>query len=73
MLNFQEKICIFNSLSLPLYKLNVMKKPNIFLGLVGGILTVAIAPGLVCGGMYFWGLVSSLGGLVIIDWNRNGN
>jgi hypothetical protein len=50
-----------------------MKKPNIFLGLVGGILTMAVAPGLVCGGMYFWGLVSFLGGLVIVDWNRNGN
>ena len=50
-----------------------MKKNNSLLGLIGGILTIAIAPGLAIAGMYVIALISFIMGLAIIDYNRGGN
>lgn len=50
-----------------------MRKYNILLGFVGGVLSMAIAPGLMCGGFYVLGCISFLVGLAIIDYNRGGN
>ena len=49
-----------------------MKKYNLLLGLIGGILTIAIAPGLALSGMYIFSAICFVGGLTIIDYNRGG-
>jgi len=51
-----------------------MKKPNhFFLGFLGYGLTVCAAPPLFIEGYWILGALSMIGGLAIIDWNRNGN
>jgi hypothetical protein len=47
-----------------------MKKYNMLLGIIGGILTIAIAPGLFVGGYYLFAIISFIVGLTIIDYNR---
>lgn len=49
-----------------------MKRPNILVGMAGGIMSMAIAPGLACGGYYVTAVLVFIAGLAIIDWNRNG-
>lgn len=49
-----------------------MRKHNLILGLVGGILTMVIAPGFVMAGMYVFALICFITGLAIIDYNRGG-
>lgn len=49
-----------------------MKKPSILIGLTGGIMTMAVAPGLACGEYYISSALVFLFGLAIIDWNRGG-
>ena len=48
-----------------------MKKYNLALGLIGGTLTVCIAPGLICAGYYLLGALTFLVGMWIIDYNRS--
>ena len=48
-----------------------MKKYNLALGLIGGSLTMAIAPGLICAGHWVLGGLTFLVGMWIIDYNRS--
>ena len=49
-----------------------MKKYNGLLGIIGGSLTMAIAPGLAVGGYYLTAIVLFVVGIYIIDYNRGG-
>ena len=48
-----------------------MKKYNLALGLIGGGLSICIAPGLVCAGYLVLGVFTFVVGLWIIDYNRS--
>jgi hypothetical protein len=51
-----------------------MKKPNNYLlGFIGYTLTMLLAPPLMICGYYIFGIISFMGGLWVIDWNRGGN
>ena len=50
-----------------------MKKNNMLLGVIGGILTMAFAPGLAIGRYYLFAIISFIVGIVIIDYNRRNN
>ena len=50
-----------------------MKKNNMLLGVIGGILTMAFAPGLAIGGYYLFAIISFIVGIAIIDYNRRNN
>ena len=50
-----------------------MKRPNIVLGLIGGLVSLCVAPALAINGMYILGILTLVAGVTIIDWNRQGN
>ena len=50
-----------------------MKRPNILIGLIGGIATIAIAPGLAIAGYHITAGILFITVIALIDWNRNGN
>lgn len=45
------------------------KSPSI--GLIGGIMSMSIAPGLMCAHWYVLGVTCFILGVGIIDWNRS--
>jgi multisubunit Na+/H+ antiporter MnhF subunit len=50
-----------------------MKKYNVLLGIIGYILTVCVAPALFIEKHYILALISFIGGIAVIDYNRGGN
>jgi hypothetical protein len=50
-----------------------MKKNNMLLGVIGGILTMAFASGLAIGGYYLFAIISFILGIAIIDYNQRNN
>jgi hypothetical protein len=50
-----------------------MRKHNLILGLFGGVLCMAVGPGLLVGGYHFVGVGLFIIGLLIVDYNRGGN
>lgn len=55
-----------------LSKLVFSKRPSMVFGVFGGIVVVCVAPALFCTKHYILGALFFFYGLVIIDWNREG-